>query len=238
MASNHALGLATDVSIGGCSAGALTIYLNIDFFATKIRQFAPRAKVSGLADAGFFLDHLDAQGQSYRTPLFQWGFEAWNASAVLAKACLAAYVATPWKCIFAQYTAQFIATPTFFLNSRFDSCQLNGCELNLPDVNQGWDNMSATSQAAALTYSGDFNLALEASGFAANTRHGGFVTSCLVHCDAGDSAWIQTLAQPRSGSGNATTPSLAFAAWLGGVAVGVDAWWVDQSRLPNETKLC
>lgn len=47
-------------------------------------------------------------GNPFRTPLFQWGFEAWNASATLSPACLAHYAPTAdtWRCIFAQYAAR------------------------------------------------------------------------------------------------------------------------------------
>jgi hypothetical protein len=125
LAAAHGLRSATEVILGGCSAGGLTIYLNIDHLAGLVRAVAPSAKVRGLADAGLFLDHLNAAGQPFRTPLFQWGFAAWNSSAALAPACLAAFPGQEWRCIFAQYTARFIATPTFLLNSRFDTCQLN-----------------------------------------------------------------------------------------------------------------
>lgn len=126
LASQFNLATATEVVIGGCSAGGLTIYLNIDYLAAKVKTVAPAAKIRALADAGWFLDHLSAAGQPFRTPLFQWGFNAWNASAALSPACLAAFpVDQQWRCIFAQYTAAFIKTPTFMLNSRFDTCQLN-----------------------------------------------------------------------------------------------------------------
>ena len=126
LASQFNLAAATEVAIGGCSAGGLTIYLNIDYLADKVRAVAPSAKIRGLADAGWFLDEPNAAGQPFRTPLFQWGYTAWNASASLSPACLAAYpTEQQWKCIFAQYTAGFIRTPTFMLNSRFDTCQLN-----------------------------------------------------------------------------------------------------------------
>ena len=125
LATSHGFAAATDVAIGGCSAGGLTIYLNIDYLAGLVRSAAgPAVRIHGLADAGFFLDHLDVHGQPFRTPLFQWGFSAWNASAALSPACLAANAADggQWRCVFAQYTARFIVTPTFFLNSRFDTC--------------------------------------------------------------------------------------------------------------------
>ena len=236
---NHGLASATEVIIGGCSAGGLTIYLNIDYLAGLIREAAGSSvKIRGLADAGFFLDHFNAAGQPSRTPLFQWGFDAWNSSWALNPACIADHAGTDaWMCIFAQYTAKYIQTPTFFLNSRFDTCQLNGCELNLPDANVGWEKMSPSSRTAAIAYAKDFDTALIVSGFSSAPQHGGWITSCLVHCDAGDASWIHTLAQPRTGNGNSLTPTAAFTAWYTGVNAG-DGWWSDRSATPNLTLTC
>jgi hypothetical protein len=113
-----------------------------------------------------------------------------------------------------------------------------GCELGLPDANKPWPQMAASTRAAASAYATDFDAALAASGFAAAPQHGGWVSSCLVHCDAGDGAWSHTLAQPRSGSGPALTPSAAFEAWRAGGAGAGDGWWSDRSATPNMTATC
>jgi hypothetical protein len=151
LAADQGLAQATDVVFGGCSAGGLTIYLNIDYLASSTRAVAPSARVHGLADAGFFLDHNNIYNQPSRTPLFQWGFSAWNASAALDGRCLAAYAAAPWHCIFAQYTSRFIDTPVFLLNSKYDSCQLGNCELGIPGSQfaHGW-NVRAPSKITRL----------------------------------------------------------------------------------------
>jgi hypothetical protein len=123
---------STDVAIGGCSAGGHTVWLHLDALAARLRAggVPASARVSGLADAGFFLDHVTEGGSVYRSALFEWGFNAWNASAALAPACLAALpAALQWRCIMPQYTARYVQTPLFALNSRYDSCQLGGCEL-------------------------------------------------------------------------------------------------------------
>ena len=54
--------------------------------------------------------------------------------------------------------------------------------------------------------------------------HGGWVSSCYVHCDAGDAAWNSTLAPPMAGTGNngpSATPSEAFAMWLNATAAPI-----------------
>ena len=41
----------------GGSAGGLAVYLNLDHVAARVAAVSPKAKVIGLGDAGFFLDH-------------------------------------------------------------------------------------------------------------------------------------------------------------------------------------
>ena len=45
-------GAATDVVIGGCSAGAAAVYMHLDWFAAQ----APQAKVRGAPDSGWFVE--------------------------------------------------------------------------------------------------------------------------------------------------------------------------------------
>jgi hypothetical protein len=94
--------------------------------------------------------------------------------------------------------------------------------------------MSPSSRAAAIAYAAAFDASLAASPFSTRPQHGGWVSTCLVHCDAGDAAWSSTLAPPRSGSGPALTPAAAFDAWLRGSG----SWWADTNPTPNITKNC
>lgn len=95
----------TDVAIGGCSAGGHTVWLHLDAHAEKMRAggVPASAHITGLADAGFFLDHVTEGGSEYRTQLFEWGFNAWNATPALSPACIAE---NGWKCIMPQYTVR------------------------------------------------------------------------------------------------------------------------------------
>ncbi len=223
---------ATDALVGGCSAGGLTVYLNIDAVAAAL---AP-AKVRGVADAGFFLDHPDRNGVPVRTPFFQWGFDAWNASASLSPACLGAFPASEqWKCIFAPYAAPFISTPVFALNSRFDSCQLNGCELDLPTVGKGWPNMTPSDQAAAVAYAAAFMEAFQS--FAAKPSNAAFIVSCLLHCQAGTANYNSTLVANTAG-GAAVAPGAAVLAWYSGATPAGGSLWIDTAPLPPSNPTC
>jgi hypothetical protein len=98
--------------------------------------------------------------------------------------------------------------------------------------------MAPAYQAAATAYSHDFLSALSASGLMRG-QHGGFLSACMVHCDAGDGAWTSTLATPAvAGSGPSRSVSAAFSLWLNGSAAGDLAWWVDTSMYPNQTATC
>lgn len=99
---------ATDVVLGGCSAGGLAVWLHADYARSRLPA---TTKLIGLSDAGFFLDLTDFQGHPYRTPMFEWGFMQWNSSATLSAACLEIHSKHPWRCIFAQYAAPFVRTP-------------------------------------------------------------------------------------------------------------------------------
>ena len=224
---------ATDVLVGGCSAGGLTVYLNIDAIAAAL---PPAARVRGVADAGFFLDHANVNGDPVRTPLFQWGFNAWNSSGSLSPTCLAAQTADArWRCIFAQYAVPFINTPIFAINSAFDSCQLNGCELDLPSVNNGWPKMTPADQAAAIKYAADFRAAF--APFAALPRNAAFIDSCLLHCQAGTSNYNSTLVNNTAG-GVPMSPGAAVWAWYSGSTPAGASLWIDTAPLPPSNPTC
>ena len=50
----------------------------------------------------YFLDSPDKLGRPFRTPLFRWGYLAWNSSASLDDKCTQAEAEGGWRCIMAQ----------------------------------------------------------------------------------------------------------------------------------------
>lgn len=230
------MGAATDLAIGGCSAGGLTVYLNVDAMAA----FVPAARVVGVPDAGYFLDHLTYNNANVRTPLFQWGFDAWNSSATLSPACLAFYGPDQaWRCIFAQYAAPFIQSPIFAVNSKFDACQLGGCEFFLPSAvaNENWEGYNSTEAALAQRYASDFMAAL--APLRASPRNGGFIDACLLHCQSGTSNWNQTMLPNAGGGGSSLSIALALQAWYNGnSSAGASSWWIDTCSTPPCNPTC
>ena len=57
------IGEATNVVVAGCSAGGLSVFLNIDSIA---RLLPVSARVRGVADAGYFIDMVDQSGLEFR----------------------------------------------------------------------------------------------------------------------------------------------------------------------------
>lgn len=114
---------ATDVVISGCSAGGLSTYLHADKWSAALAPYG--ARVSAIADSGFFLDY-NATGSDLTFPeRMQWTFNTLNISASLYPSCLELYPGDQgWRCFMAQYAAPHIRTPLFALQSYFDSYQI------------------------------------------------------------------------------------------------------------------
>ena len=105
----------------------------------------------------------------------------------------------------------------------------------LPGPIGPWAAMTSSSQVAARQYSKDFDSALVGSRFPAMPQHGGFLLSCIVHCNAGDNAWWTTAAATGGGGANITI-NLAYDAWLNGKAGA--SWWNDACDLPTCNPTC
>lgn len=112
--------------------------------------------------------------------------------------------------------------------------ELNGCELNLPDVNNGWAKFTAAEVAAAEAYRADFMAAL--APLLSAPRNGGFIDACLLHCQAGTSNWWETRVSPNGG-GAAVPPNAAFEAWYYGSPANA-SWWVDTCATPPCNPTC
>lgn len=153
---------ATDIIIGGCSAGGLAAYLHCDTWSQAIKNVTQgRAKVRCMPDSGFFIDDVHkVHGRligTYRTQSCKTGVH---------QSCVAEHNQTgdDWKCMFAQWTAPYIQTPTFGLQSQYDSWQAGG-----------FDNVTTNLMGTNLT-------ALLKSNLLQLPQHGAFLDSCSHHC--------------------------------------------------------
>ena len=181
---------ATDVVIGGCSAGGLATYLHTDQWCDAVHAVNAQAKCVGLPDSGFFIDYqnptVPAQppvaaaerlgntiAGNYHAGL-KWAHDIQNASAGINVDCVAAHQSThdDWKCMFAEHTAPFIHTPIFAMQSEYDSWQIHHVLLTRhtkdPDSIQTLgDNITAR---------------ITADLFPPHPSSGSFLDSCQHHC--------------------------------------------------------
>ena len=121
--------------------------------AETLRRGAARlANVRGLADAGFFLDHANISGAPRIRSEFQYLFAMANVSGSTNAACAAAHArdapADAWRCFMAQYVLDYVRTPVFLAEGKYDSWQLNnvlqlGCGSPTPETTCGAARLQA-----------------------------------------------------------------------------------------------
>ena len=145
---NHGLGEATDVVIGGCSAGGLHVIAHIDAVAALL---PPTARVVGYSDSGFPMVCTDPSACMDRDQ-FLTAESGQNGSHLLNPRCLAAE-SKPGKCLRADALGKYAETPIFLSQSTYDLANLRdpivvdpSCEAHPECVNMFGDNMSHVSK--------------------------------------------------------------------------------------------
>lgn len=169
---------ATDVIVSGCSAGGLATFLHCDHWAAAIDKATTKksmtgtgAKVACMPDSGFFLD--EDRAPEYHSKMKNVYKFQQSSSAGLNAACVEAHkddTDGAWKCIFAQWSAAHIKTPTFPMQSQYDSWQTDnvmGTEGNI--------NTTEIAFGKNLT-------SLVISQLLTQPQHGIFLDSCHHHC--------------------------------------------------------
>jgi len=180
---------AAHVVIGGCSAGGIRTLAHID----ALRAMVPSsAAVVGFADSGFYMD------VPFFTDLkrFVVSPSGQNATGLLNSACLAAHHRAE-ECLIAQRAVQFIRTPTFVWQSRYDADQ-KLCELS---------PACASSPQCVDAYARNLSWSIHVGLFGRHRpHHGAFIDTCERHCDDG-------LRLPLRVAVSGVTPFQAFAIW-------------------------
>ena len=185
---------ATEVVITGCSAGGLSTYAHADTWSAAL----PKARVVAMPDSGFFLNY-NASGVTPTYPeRMLWTYVNANVSGggLLSPKCLAAHPGAEWLCMFAENLAPTLMTPTFALQSVFDSYQV-GAILHA-DAN----DTAAVNAYGALLRSRLHKALLSSS------NNGGAFDACYHHCGAGSWASITF-----AGIHMHRTQGEAFASW-------------------------
>ena len=185
---------ATEVVITGCSAGGLSTYAHADTWAAAL----PKARVVAMPDSGFFLNYA-AVGVSPTFPQrMNWTFVNANVSGggLLSPKCTAAHPGEEWLCMFAENLAPTMTTPTFALQSIYDSYQIGSIL-----------HANASDAAAVNAYGAILQSRLHAA-LLSNSKNGAAIDACYHHCGANSWANIAF-----AGIDFDHTQGEAFASW-------------------------
>lgn len=213
---------ATEVIVGGTSAGGLAAHLHAPLFAALL----PRARVVAVPDAAWWYDTTAHNSTTKRpwldmmTPAVALWNSSFNPANPAAAACAAANAAAPVRCLTQPYQAAFSSVPTFHAQSLYDIYNLGYCYA-MPCHMAG--NAPGTCTAAEVADIQGFAARMRASlEGAARAGDGWFLQGCSQHettCRAAD--WFG-VASPSGATMNST-----FAEWYSGMGPGreVDAAW-------------
>lgn len=167
---------ATDLVVGGCSAGGAASYLHVDWYAAVV----PSAKVRAVPDSGWFLDGPYARdGKPDYDSRMENMYTMINAVAGLDAACTGK---GGHRCLFAPYAIAFIKTPVFALNSRFDASM--GIGMYGPAGSEQFYNCTSYTakpcDPASVNLFGHYIAAQMKAALVA--PHGAFLDGCFRHC--------------------------------------------------------
>ena len=113
------IGEASEIVIGGGSAGALGVYLQSDYWLSLLNPRGTVKKVAAVPDCGFFQDW---RNNSYHQG-FVWMESAEGMNSAVDPSCAAVHPTEKNLCLMAEHIAPFIKTPLFALQAKFDSWQ-------------------------------------------------------------------------------------------------------------------
>lgn len=192
---SYSFDTATDLIVGGCSAGGLAAYLHVDWWAAQ----APTAKSRGLPDSGFFLDgNYNRDGKANYELRMKNMYQFMNSGAGISPACTSQL---DYKCLFAYHLLPFIKTPVLALNSAYDATMGNG-DCGHSGITFDWSN--ATSVNLCGNYVRDLVRQLLLAPSAA------FLDSCHHHCGEWGAITIDQTTSPKALDTWYTNGSLAL----------------------------
>lgn len=192
---------AKQALLTGCSAGSLAALLHCDNFHGR---FPHEVSVKCLSDAGFFIDEKDLSGERSMRSLISGVVHLQNVKEVLPNDCL--QKKDPTECFFPAELIKGITTPTFILNSDYDSWQIrNILAPNGSYPGQEWSSCKAdirNCNCAQLDVLHGFKkkLVSELKVAKDNKDWGLFIDSCFTHCQTPfDITWNSPIS-PRLGN--------------------------------------
>ncbi|KAL6614025.1 hypothetical protein ACP70R_036295 [Stipagrostis hirtigluma subsp. patula] len=192
---------AKQALLAGCSAGGLATLLHCDNFRSRFPQ---EVSVKCLNDAGFFLDIKDLSGERFMRTLCDGVVHLQNVRKVLPKDCLAKK--NPTECFFAAELVKSISTPTFILNSDYDSWQIgNVLAPNGSYPGESWsscktDIRNCSSRQIDVLHGFRRKLINELKVAESKKDWGLFVDSCFTHCQTPFNISWHSKISPRLGN--------------------------------------
>jgi hypothetical protein len=230
---------ASEGLLSGCSAGGLATYLHCDAWAELIAPI----KAKCAADAGYFANIPSAFGtpttpnprNSIIEMEYTWIFEnqhSNNSRYGVNQNCLDAMGHYNPLCFFPENSLQYMRTPLFILNSGYDSWQTNFIWFTpngAKPMDAGWHGCAQfisqcnQSQLQLMDhYHAKFVAKLKPMTDP-SSPHGGFVESCMSHC--------QGFYTGASRNYNHMSAYTTFAQWYDG---NITAKAVDQPYLSGK----
>jgi len=192
---------AKQALLAGCSAGGLSTLLHCDNFRGRFPQ---EVSVKCLPDAGFFLDAKDLSGERFFRSVFDGVVQLQNVSEVLPKDCLAKK--EPTECFFPAELIKSISTPTFIVNSGYDSWQISNIDAPVGSYpGDTWsscrDNIGNCNSKQLDVLHGYRNKLIHELKAAEGKRDWGlFIDSCSTHCQTPFSSSWHSPTSPRLGN--------------------------------------
>lgn len=192
---------AKQALLTGCSAGSLAALLHCDSFRAR---FPHEVSVKCLSDAGFFIDEKDLSGERCMRSLINGVVHLQNVREVLPKDCLKRK--GPTECFFPAELIKSISTPTFILNSDYDSWQIrNVLAPNGSYPGQEWSSCKAnihncSSTQMDILHGFKKKLVSELKVAEDNKDWGLFIDSCFTHCQTPFNISWHSKISPRLGN--------------------------------------
>lgn len=182
------LGNASQLLYSGCSAGGLTAYIHADYVADKMAAVNSDMITLVLADAMYDLPESNVDGYPQFPLRMQFLVDYMNVtdSGNVDDDCLNDKSEDDqWQCFYGAIMAQYVQTPMFILNSKYDTWQQNAI-LNIPcdgDITTCGDD----DKKAFVDYGRKMLDSLQNN---LPDRHSAFVSNCPQHCQTGENVWV------------------------------------------------
>eukprot|EP01084_Bolivina_argentea_P136190 239866_1 len=172
--SNYSMDKATDVVIGGSSAGGLAVFLHSNYFANNFFNLT-QTKLVMTPDVGFFIEYNGYNGKTNWANNMRYIYKMQNiSSSIIDPTCFNNKNWNNSECVFAQNIAGDNVIPTFILNSEYDAYQA----VNI--LGTGTSNATLLNE-----YGYNFTQILKANVLNKNSKngniYGGFIDSCYHH---------------------------------------------------------